>query len=157
MSATTANAEDPFAILSETLETAATALDVPTAHARESAHRAADTTKRVVGSGVYSVSYALAYGAVFAATYVHDLMPGGSAIQRGFADGAHDALTARSLRTTLKKEAAAAPEAQAGDPGAGTAPTQAAHEAHRASLRDAEGGEARQKVDAMASRFDAEH
>lgn len=152
MSSSTATAEDPFAILGETLETAASALDLPTAHARESAHRAAATTKRVVGSGMYSVSYALAYGAVFAATYVHDLMPHGSAVQRGFSDGAQDALSARSRRLDLRHEAAGATASEA-------------HESHEAPHRDGadheakshepKEREAKQSVEALADRFEA--
>ena len=103
MSSTTTTAEeDPFAILGETLDTAADSLEAASTDARASAHRAAARTKRVIGSGAYSISYGLAYGTVFAATYLHDLMPVGSAVQRGFADGAHDALEARRLRQLLQ-------------------------------------------------------
>lgn len=146
MSSSTATAEDPFAILGETLETAASALDVPTAHARESAHRAAAQTKRVVGSGMYSVSYALAYGAVFAATYVHDLLPDGSAVQRGLSDGTHDALSARDRRTLLKKDSSthrAATEGHHAPEAHGTAPHETAGQ-----------NESRRRVDALAERFD---
>lgn len=144
MSSSTATAEDPFAILGETLETAASALDLPTAHARESAHRAAATTKRVVGSGMYSASYALAYGAVFAATYVHDLMPKGSAVQRGFSDGAQDALSSRARRLELKQDLAEGSVATADD-------------AREAPLRNGGDHEAKTSVDALADRFEAGH
>ncbi|GJE28133.1 hypothetical protein [Methylobacterium organophilum] len=145
MSSSTATAEDPFTILGETLETAAGALDAPTVHARESAHRAAATTKRVVGSGVYSVSYALAYGAVFAATYVHDLLPEGSAVQRGLSDGSDDALSSRSRRHLLKQ----APTSTL----APRADVHAGHEAHDHPVHS----DTRQHVDALAGKFDGEH
>ncbi|MBV8612832.1 MAG: hypothetical protein JOY66_03550, partial [Acetobacteraceae bacterium] len=104
MSTTTATAEaDPFAILGDALETAADSLETASTDARASAHRASAGTKRVIGSGAYSISYGLAYGAVFTATYLHDLMPIGSAVQRGFADGAHDALEARKRRMMLRQ------------------------------------------------------
>ncbi|MCJ2136004.1 hypothetical protein MKK69_18445 [Methylobacterium sp. J-026] len=153
MSSSTATAQDPFAILGETLETAAGALDVPTAHARESAHRAAATTKRVVGSGVYSLSYALAYGSVFAATYVHDLLPDGSAVRRGLSDGSHDALSARSRRILLKEEAAASvpPTDLHGSPDPHAA------ESHGAPLRNGHvDGDTRTRIDALAGQFDGE-
>jgi hypothetical protein len=100
-------AEDPFAILGETLETAANAMETGEARARNSAHRAADATKRAVGSGAYSTSYGLAYGVVWIGTYLHDMMPPGGVVQRGFTDGAHDALAARILRLAVGEEKAA--------------------------------------------------
>lgn len=161
MTTSAATAQDPFAILGETLETAAGALDVPTAQARESAHRAAATTKRVVGSGVYSLSYALAYGTVFAATYVHDLLPEGSAIRRGLSDGGHDALSARSRRILLQEEAAAA-HARTGSTEAHGEESHAdgahAAEPHGTPLRNGHAdGDARTRVDALAGKFEGQH
>ena len=107
MSTSERTVEDPFAILGETLESAANSMEGGEARARSSAHRAADATKRVVGSGAYSTSYGLAYGAVWIGTYLHDLLPPGGVVQRGFADGAHDSLAARILRLALAEEQAA--------------------------------------------------
>ena len=160
MTTSAAATQDPFAILGETLETAAGALDVPTAQARESAHRAAATTKRVVGSGVYSFSYALAYGTVFAATYVHDLLPEGSAVRRGLSDGGHDALSARARRILLQEDAAAthartgSTEAREGQHADGAH----AAEPHDTPLRNGHAdGDARTRVDALAGKFEGQH
>ena len=153
--------QDPFAILGETLETAAGALDVPTAQARESAHRAAATTKRVVGSGVYSLSYALAYGTVFAATYVHDLLPESSTVRRGLSDGGHDALSAHARRILLQEEAGAS-HARTGsaEPHGEDSHVDAAHAAehHDTPLRNGHAdGDARTRVDALAGKFEDQH
>ncbi len=104
MSASDHAAENPFAILGETLETAADSMNDTKARARGSARRAAAATKRVVGSGTYSTSYGLAYGVVWVGTYLHDLLPTGSSIQRGFDDGSHDAIAARDRRRALREE-----------------------------------------------------
>jgi hypothetical protein len=107
MSTSDRTTEDPFLILGETLETAADSVESMDVRARNSAHRAADATKRAVGSGAYSTSYGLAYGAVWLGTYLHDMMPPGGVIQRGFADGTHDALAARILRLAVGEQQAA--------------------------------------------------
>ena len=133
MSTSERTAEDPFAILGETLEAAANSMDTAETRARNSAHRAADATKRVVGSGTYSTSYGLAYGAVWIGTYLHDLMPPGGVVQRGFTDGAHDALAARILRLTLGEEQAAPHADQPSDEAAGKASR--SHAAPRAASR----------------------
>ncbi|SDN70617.1 hypothetical protein SAMN05216360_110202 [Methylobacterium phyllostachyos] len=161
MTSSAAPAQDPFAILGETLETAAGALDVPTAQARESAHRAAATTKRVVGSGVYSLSYALAYGTVFAATYVHDLLPEASAVRRGLSDGGHDALSARARRILLQEEAAATHARTESAPALGEeshANGTRGSEPHDTPLRNGHAdGDARTRVDALAGQFEGQH
>lgn len=126
MSASDHTAEDPFAILGETLETAADSMNDTKARARGSARRAAAATKRVVGSGTYSASYGLAYGVVWVGTYLHDLLPTGSSIQRGFDDGSHDAIAARDRRRALREEEAEIEDADQEAPPAAPAPRKAA-------------------------------
>ncbi|KTT67888.1 hypothetical protein, partial [Sphingomonas endophytica] len=101
---------------------------------------------------MYSLSYAVAYGAVFAATYVHDLMPDSSAVQRGLSDGAHDALASRSRRNALKQDASVQSGRQAR-----AAAADESHDLHSTTARDPRAeGEVRQRVDALAGRFDGE-
>ena len=83
-------------------------------------------TKRVVGSGTYSASYGLAYGVVWVGTYLHDLLPNGSSIQRGFDDGSHDAIAARDRRRALREEEAEVEEADPDVAPAAPAPRKAA-------------------------------
>jgi hypothetical protein len=125
MSASDNTAEDPFAILGETLETAADSMEETKARARGSARRAAAATKRVVGSGSYSASYGLAYGIVWMGTYLHDLLPTGGSIQRGFDDGSHDAIAARNRRRALREEEAEVEDADPESPPAAAAPRKA--------------------------------
>jgi hypothetical protein len=155
MSTTATNAEDPFAILGETLETAASSLEATTKRARASAHNAAATTKRVVGSGAYSISYALAYGAVFTATYLHDLMPVGSAVRRGFDDGTHDALTARNRRRQLESGEAAG-DAAAREPPATekAAPPSSSRRRSSPAKRTGVTGKTKQRVDKLAAGYE---
>jgi hypothetical protein len=151
--------EDPFAILGETLENAAKSMDSVEGRARTSAHRAADATKRAVGSGAYSTSYGLAYGAVWIGTYLHDLMPPGGVIQRGFADGAHDALAARILRLAVGEQRAAghdhdlAEEADVEASPPNPAPRGSSHANGASAKRGRVSSRTRGHVDKMANSF----
>jgi len=115
----------------------------------------------VVGSGVYSLSYALAYGTVFAATYVHDLLPEGSTVRRGLSDGGHDALSARARRILLQEEEAATHARTGSTEAHGEASQEnGAHaaEPHDTPLRNGHAdGDARSRVDALAGKFEGQH
>jgi len=121
---TKAAANSVFSVLGDTLESAAETFEEATANSRDSAKRAAATTKRVFGNGVHKTAYGIAFGLVYAGVFVTELLPSGNLIRRGFVEGTEAAIDSRrkakiAPRKTVKKagkdepadEAKAAPAA----------------------------------------------
>lgn len=64
------------------------------ASAGASVKSAAGKAGEVIGAGAYKGAYGASYGVVFAAVFLKELLPTGSAVRRGFEDGAHAAFEA---------------------------------------------------------------
>lgn len=111
---TKAAANSVFSVLGDTLESAAESFEEATANSKDSAKRAAATTKRALANGVHKTAYGLAYGIVYSAVFVNELMPKGSLIRRGFEEGSEAAIDSRRkaqlTRETAKEEKAAKAE-----------------------------------------------
>ncbi|GLK76720.1 hypothetical protein GCM10008171_19740 [Methylopila jiangsuensis] len=79
---------------------------------------AAGKAGEVLGAGAYKGAYGASYGVVFAAVFLKELLPNGSAVRRGFEDGANAAFDAIDERKAAAIETAEAvePEAPAAKP-----------------------------------------
>ena len=85
------------------MESAAESFEEATNGAQESARRAAQTTRRVVGKGLFKMFYGVSYGLVFSGVYVTELLPEDSSLRHALTEGAEAALTdRRKARTTPK-------------------------------------------------------
>src|ERR1700761_4390133 len=84
-----------FSVLGDTLESAAESFEEATSNSRDSAKRAAATTKRAIGIGVHKAAYGIAFGLVYSAVFITEMLPKGNAIRRGFIDGTEGAMNSR--------------------------------------------------------------
>jgi len=133
-------------VLGDTLESAAETFEEATANSRESAKRAAATTKRVLGNGVHKTAYGVAYGLVYSAVFVTEMLPKGNVIRQGFIEGTEAALDSRR-KAQAKREATAPKKKSAPEPVAGT--NGAAKKKAKTS------GRVKKTVDKRADQFDA--
>ena len=136
-----------FSVLGDTLESAAETFEEATANSRDSAKRAAATTKRALGNGVHKTAYGVAFGLVYSAVFITEMLPKGNIVRRGFIEGTEAALDSRrkaqTLRETAKKTAAEAPAGK-------VKPTPAA-----ARKKPKTSARVRKTVDNRAAQFDA--
>jgi hypothetical protein len=102
---TKAAANSVFSVLGDTLESAAETFEEATANSRDSAVRAAATTKRALGNGVHKTAYGIAFGLVYSAVFVTEMLPKGNLIRRGFVEGTEAALDSRRKAQTTRKPA----------------------------------------------------
>jgi hypothetical protein len=105
-----------FSVLGDTLESAAESFEEATASSRDSAKRAAATTKRALGIGVHKAAYGVAFGLVYSAVFITEMLPKGNLIRRGFIEGTEAALDSRRKAQTLREKKAAEPKAEAAAP-----------------------------------------
>jgi hypothetical protein len=84
-----------FSVLGDTLESAAETFEEATANSRDSARRAAATTKRALGIGVHKAAYGVAYGLVYSAVFITEMLPKDNLIRRGFLEGTEAAIESR--------------------------------------------------------------
>src|SRR5271167_48612 len=89
-----------FSVLGDTLESAAETFEEATANSRDSAKRAAATTKRVLGNGVHKTAYGIAFGLVYAGVFVTEMLPNENLIRRGFVEGTEAAIDSRRKAKT---------------------------------------------------------
>jgi hypothetical protein len=102
---TKAAANTVFSVLGDTLESAAETFEEATANSRDSAKRAAATTKRALGNGVHKTAYGVAFGLVYSAVFITEMLPKGNIIRRGFIEGTEAALDSRRKAQTSRKTA----------------------------------------------------
>jgi hypothetical protein len=93
-----------FSVLGDTLETAAESFEEATANSRDSAKRAAATTKRALGIGVHKAAYGVAFGLVYSAVFITEMLPKGNLVRRGFIEGTEAALDSRRKAQTLREK-----------------------------------------------------
>jgi hypothetical protein len=144
---TKAAANTVFSVLGDTLESAAETFEDATANSRDSAKRAAATTKRALGNGVHKTAYGVAFGLVYSAVFVTEMLPKGNIIRRGFIEGTEDALDSRRKAQSVRK-----PAKTAGMDGAAhnVKPAPAA-----AKKKPKTSARVRKAVDSRAAQFDA--
>jgi hypothetical protein len=111
---TKAVASTVFSVLGDTLESAAESFEEATANSRDSAKRAAATTKRALGIGVHKAAYGVAFGLVYSAVFITEMLPKGNIIRRGFIEGTEDAIDSRRKSQTLRETAKSQPAPKAG-------------------------------------------
>ena len=92
-----------FSVLGDTLESAAETFEEATANSRESAKRAAVTTKRALGIGVHKTAYGVAFGLVYTAVFITEMLPKDNLIRRGFLDGTEAAMESRRKAKTARQ------------------------------------------------------
>ena len=100
-----------FSVLGDTLESAAESFEEATANSRDSAKRAAATTKRALGIGVHKAAYGVAFGLVYSAVFITEMLPKGNLVRRGFIEGTEAALDSRRKAQTLREKKHAGPKA----------------------------------------------
>jgi hypothetical protein len=144
---TKAAAATVFSVLGDTLESAAETFEEATANSRESAKRAAATTKRVLGNGVHKTAYGVAFGLVYSAVFVTEMLPKGNVIRQGFIEGTEAALDSR--RKAQSKREGASKKKAAPEPAPATNGTAAAKKRAKTS------GRVRKAVEKRADQFDA--
>jgi hypothetical protein len=93
-----------FTVLGDTLESAAESFEEATASSRDSAKRAAATTKRALGNGVHKAAYGVAFGLVYSAVFITEMLPKGNLIRRGFIEGTEAALDSRRKAQALREK-----------------------------------------------------
>jgi hypothetical protein len=101
-----------FSVLGDTLESAAESFEEATANSRDSAKRAAATTKRALGIGVHKAAYGVAFGLVYSAVFITEMLPKGNMIRRGFIEGTEAALDSRRKTQTLREKKKAEPKTE---------------------------------------------
>jgi len=136
---TKAAASTVFSVLGDTLETAAESFEEATANSRDSAKRAAATTKRALGIGVHKTAYGIAFGLVYSAVFITEMLPKENIIRRGFIEGTEGALDSR------RKAQAAREAAKAGG----------ASKNHSTSKKPKASAHVKKAVGKRAARFDA--
>ncbi len=94
-----------FSVLGDTLESAAETFEEATANSRDSAKRAAATTKRALGIGVHKTAYGVAFGLVYSAVFITEMLPKGNIIRRGFIEGTEAAIDSRRRKQTSRESA----------------------------------------------------
>jgi hypothetical protein len=111
---TKAAANSVFSVLGDTLESAAESFEEATANSRDSAKRAAATTKRALGIGVHKAAYGVAFGLVYSAVFITEMLPKGNIVRRGFIEGTEAAIDSRRKRQAVREaKSKAAPKAGA--------------------------------------------
>ena len=110
---TKAAASTVFSVLGDTLESAAESFEEATANSRDSAKRAAATTKRAVGIGVHKAAYGIAFGMVYSAVFITEMLPKGNIIRRGFIEGTEAALDSRRKSQAVREAAKSKPTSKA--------------------------------------------
>src|SRR5580658_8512051 len=138
---TKAAAATVFSVLGDTLESAAETFEEATANSRDSAKRAAATTKRVLGNGVHKTAYGVAFGLVYSAVFITEMLPKGNLIRRGFIEGTEAAIDSRRKRH-LAREAKKA----TGESGTN----------HTPKKKPKASAKARKAVNSRAAQFDAD-
>src|ERR1700761_5323358 len=98
-----------FSVLGDTLESAAESFEEATSNSRDSAKRAAATTKRAIGIGVHKAAYGIAFGLVYSAVFITEMLPKGSLIRRGFIEGTEAAMTSRRKAQAVREAKKATP------------------------------------------------
>ncbi|HEY3898487.1 MAG TPA: hypothetical protein VGM54_07735 [Chthoniobacter sp.] len=93
-----------FSVLGDTLESAAESFEEATANSRDSAKRAAATTKRALGIGAHKAAYGVAFGLVYSAVFITEMLPKGNLVRRGFIEGTEAALDSRRKAQTLREK-----------------------------------------------------
>jgi hypothetical protein len=141
-----AAANTVFSVLGDTLESAAETFEEATANSRDSAKRAAATTKRALGNGVHKTAYGVAFGLVYSAVFVTEMLPKSNLIRRGFVEGTEAALDSRRKAQTTRK---ATKTAEVDGASHTAKPAPAAKKKPKTSAR------ARKVVDNRAAQFDA--
>jgi hypothetical protein len=144
---TKAAAATVFSVLGDTLESAAETFEEATANSRESAKRAAATTKRVFGNGVHKTAYGVAYGLVYSAVFITEMLPKGNVIRQGFIEGTQAAIETRR-KAQAKREAAPKKKPE-------PAPAPATNGTATAKKRAKTSGRVRKAVEKRADQFDA--
>jgi len=94
-----------FSVLGDTLESAAESFEEATANSRDSAKRAAATTKRALGIGVHKAAYGIAFGLVYSAVFITEMLPKENIVRRGFIEGTEGALESRRKAQTARQSA----------------------------------------------------
>src|SRR5579863_7213641 len=107
---TKAVASTVFSVLGDTLESAAESFEEATANSRDSARRAAATTKRALGIGVHKAAYGVAFGLVYSAVFITEMLPQENIIRRGLLEGTDAALNSRRKAQALREAAKASPK-----------------------------------------------
>jgi len=105
-----------FSVLGDTLESAAESFEEATANSRDSAKRAATTTKRALGIGVHKAAYGIAFGLVYSAVFITEMLPKGNIVRRGFIEGTEAALDSRRKAQAAREKKKAAPAMAAAAP-----------------------------------------
>jgi len=144
---TKAAANTAFSVLGDTLESAAETFEEATANSRDSAKRAAATTKRALGNGLHKTAYGVAFGLVYSAVFVTEMLPKGNLIRRGFIEGTEAALDSRRKAQTGRKPAK---KTEKPEPARTVKPTFAA-----AKKKPKTSARVRKTVDNRAAQFDA--
>jgi hypothetical protein len=106
---TKAAANTVFSVLGDTLESAAETFEEATVNSRDSAKRAAATTKRALGNGVHKTAYGIAFGLVYSSVFITEMLPKGNLIRRGFIEGTEAALDSRRKAQAARKAPKKAP------------------------------------------------
>src|SRR5579872_229750 len=94
-----------FSVLGDTLESAAETFEEATANSRDSAKRAAATTKRALGIGAHKAAYGIAFGLVYSAVFITEMLPKENIIRRGFIEGTEGALESRRKAQAARQSA----------------------------------------------------
>ena len=146
---TKAAANTVFSVLGDTLESAAETFEEATSNSRDSAIRAAATTKRALGNGVHKTAYGIAFGLVYSAVFITEMLPKGNIIRRGFIEGTEAALDSRRKAQAARK---AAPKANKTDK---AEPVSAKPAAGPAKKKTKTSARVRTTVDNRAAQFEA--
>jgi hypothetical protein len=101
---------NPFAAISEALESAAERFEEGASNARESAKHAAGSAKKAVSTGLYNGAYGVSYGVVYATVFLTELLPKDNVIRRGLEEGADAAFEAVEGKTEKEPTPAAKPK-----------------------------------------------
>jgi len=105
-----------FSVLGDTLETAAESFEEATANSRDSAKRAAATTKRALGIGVHKAAYGVAFGLVYSAVFITEMLPKSNIVRRGFIEGTEAALDSRRKAQAAREKKKVEPKMETAAP-----------------------------------------
>jgi hypothetical protein len=106
---TRTEAGHPLSILGDALGSAAKSLEQATVNAPDSARRAAQTTRRALGTGFYKACYGLSFGVVYGAVFIAELIPETGTLARAFREGAAAAHEARRRSRTTRAKVKSSP------------------------------------------------
>jgi hypothetical protein len=145
---TKAAANTVFSVLGDTLESAAETFEEATSNSRDSARRAAATTKRALGNGVHKTAYGVAFGLVYSAVFITEMLPKGNIIRRGFIEGTEAAIDSRRKAQNARKVVSKGEKVNKAEP----APVKPAAPAKKKTKTSAR---VRKTVDNRAAQFEA--